>query len=297
MDSNEINILVKSLNKAAAAKEAPSVLIDILTKLSTGVVPTEELLRMKNTKVGVMVNRHRQNANEEVSRLATDIVTRWKGAVKVKPKKVVAPPKVKTPVPVVTPSVKKIKEKPISPDVKVPLDQRTWQADGVDINRTDNEQRNKCIGLIYNGLAHMSPESPTVCIKHAIDVEQAALDTYGPGLSSAYRAKLRSLYQNLKQEGNPELRIRVLSDEISAAYFVVMSYDELKSEAMRAEERMWRKENMDKAMVAQVEKSVSTSLQCGRCHQKKVSYTQAQTRSADEPMTTFFLLNGTLESE
>jgi transcription elongation factor S-II len=28
-------------------------------------------------------------------------------------------------------------------------------------------------------------------------------------------------------------------------------------------------------------------LTCGKCGQKKVSYSQAQTRSADEPMTTF----------
>lgn len=28
-------------------------------------------------------------------------------------------------------------------------------------------------------------------------------------------------------------------------------------------------------------------MQCGKCGQKKVSYSQAQTRSADEPMTTF----------
>ena len=29
------------------------------------------------------------------------------------------------------------------------------------------------------------------------------------------------------------------------------------------------------------------SMQCGKCKQYKVSYTQAQTRSADEPLTTF----------
>jgi transcription elongation factor S-II len=40
-------------------------------------------------------------------------------------------------------------------------------------------------------------------------------------------------------------------------------------------------------MVAQEEESISTSLECGKCHEKKVSYRQAQTRSADEPMTTF----------
>ena len=47
------------------------------------------------------------------------------------------------------------------------------------------------------------------------------------------------------------------------------------------------KENMDKAMVAQAERSISTSLQCSKCGQRKVTYTEAQTRSADEPMTLF----------
>jgi transcription elongation factor S-II len=47
------------------------------------------------------------------------------------------------------------------------------------------------------------------------------------------------------------------------------------------------KYNMDKAMVAQEEKSISAELQCGKCGMHKVSFTQAQTRSADEPMTTF----------
>ncbi len=66
-----------------------------------------------------------------------------------------------------------------------------------------------------------------------------------------------------------------------------MSLDELKSAERRAEDARLQKENMDKAMVAQEEKSISASLECGRCKQRKVSYSQAQTRSADEPMTTF----------
>lgn len=66
-----------------------------------------------------------------------------------------------------------------------------------------------------------------------------------------------------------------------------MSADDLKSPERREEDRQIMKENMDKAMVAQEEKSISSSLTCGKCGQKKVSYSQAQTRSADEPMTTF----------
>jgi transposase len=68
-----------------------------------------------------------------------------------------------------------------------------------------------------------------------------------------------------------------------------MSLEELKSKERREEDKQLMKENMDKAMVAQVERSISTSLQCGKCKQKKVSYSQAQTRSADEPMTVCLL--------
>lgn len=98
---------------------------------------------------------------------------------------------------------------------------------------------------------------------------------------------MRSLYQNLKNKSNLALRKRVLSGEISPERFVVMTHEELKSAERRAEDEKFQKENMDMAMVAKAERSVSTSLQCGKCGQRKVSYSQAQTRSADEPMTTF----------
>ena len=98
---------------------------------------------------------------------------------------------------------------------------------------------------------------------------------------------MRSLFQNLKNKSNPTLRTRVLAGDISAHRFVRMSLDELKSPERRAEENQMKKENMDSAMVPQGERSISTALTCGKCHQKKVSYSQAQTRSADEPMTTF----------
>ena len=66
-----------------------------------------------------------------------------------------------------------------------------------------------------------------------------------------------------------------------------MTHEELKSEEQRIEDAKLQKENMDKAMVAQAERSISSSLECGKCKKKMVSYSQAQTRSADEPMTTF----------
>lgn len=78
-----------------------------------------------------------------------------------------------------------------------------------------------------------------------------------------------------------------MSGEVSPDKFVNMSDDDLKSEDQRKKDVELEKENMKKAQVPMAEKSISDSLECGRCKQKKVSYTQAQTRAADEPMTTF----------
>ena len=107
------------------------------------------------------------------------------------------------------------------------------------------------------------------------------------GDTPEYRAKLRSLFQNLKNKDNRELGQHVLSGDITPAKFVVMTHDELKSSKQVKEEKMFENENMKKAQVPMAEKSISDALRCGRCGQKKVSYSQAQTRSADEPMTTF----------
>lgn len=78
------------------------------------------------------------------------------------------------------------------------------------------------------------------------------------------------------------LRQRVLGGDIKPERFVRMTLEELKSPERREEDKQMQKENMDKAMVAQAEVSISDSLQCGKCKQRKVSYSQAQTRSADE---------------
>lgn len=132
----------------------------------------------------------------------------------------------------------------------------------------------------------MSEEPSTSIIVKAMEVEQAAYDVF-KGDNSDYRAKLRSLFQNLKTVSNRELGQRVMSGEILASQFVVMTHEELRSAERRKEDEKLHLDNLKKAQVPTENKSVSNALKCGRCGQKKVSYSQAQTRSADEPMTTF----------
>lgn len=98
--------------------------------------------------------------------------------------------------------------------------------------------------------------------------------------SSAYRSKIRSLFQNLKQKSNAGLRSQLLSGTIKPEKFVTMSDEELQSSELQQEIARIEKENMHEAMVPQEEKSITAAFTCSKCKNNKVSYTQAQTRSA-----------------
>lgn len=164
-------------------------------------------------------------------------------------------------------------------------EKRHFKVDKVDISRTGNKARDGSIGVLYNGLAYRATESIEEVVQRAMEVEAAAFAVYKD--TPEYRNKIRGLMTSLKRKDNPELGRRVLRGDISPDKFVVMSDDELASDAQRSRDRELERENMLKAQVPMAQKSISDSLQCGNCKQRKVSYSQAQTRSADEPMTTF----------
>lgn len=237
----------------------------------------------------MIVSKQKANPNKDIARLASEIVAKWKKTVQAeqalsKKQKMPAssPPKngngngnVSSPAPINEPK-----------GFKGDKAKRRWDRESVEIKRTGIPSRDNCIGLLYNGLAFMSEENSTNLIIKAMEVEQAAFDEF-KGDTSDYRGKLRSLFQNLKNTTNRELGPRVMSGEIPAKKFVVMSHEELKSVQQRMEDEKLEADNLKKAQVPMAEKSISDALRCGRCGQKKVSYSQAQTRSADEPMTTF----------
>lgn len=286
MDAKAINEKAKALAKATASGESPSTIIGILNELKTGVVPNEDILR--STRIGVTVNKSKQHKNPDVARLAGDIVRKWREEVgKGKPGTPNGRSKNgNSPAGTASPAPGQEKSKS-NPTFSVPPDQRTWKKDKIDVARTGQSTRDNCIGLIYDGLVHMSEVAPSTVLNSAVAVEAAAYQTYGPEDKEAYKSKMRSLYQNLKNKSNPSLRVRVLSGEIKPERFVVMTHEELKSDERREEDKRIQNENMRAAQAPVAEKSISTSLTCGKCGQKKVSYSQAQTRSADEPMTTF----------
>lgn len=233
----------------------------------------------------MVISKLKANPNKDIGRLASEIVAKWKKNMQaqqaLKKSKMAEPSPKATSSPAPTPASNN-EPKGFTGDKA----KRKWETEGVDTKRTGTPTRDACIGLLYNGLAYMSEESSTHLIIKAMEIEQAAFEHFN-GDTADYRSKLRSLFQNLKNATNRELGPSVMSGEIPAKKFVTMTHDELKSAQQRQEEKKLNEENMKKAQVPMQQKSISDQLRCGKCGQKKVSYTQAQTRSADEPMTTF----------
>lgn len=281
-----------TLQKALQTSVPAANIVSLLKDLQKGVRPTEELLR--STQIGKIVNKCKQSKAIEVAKLASEIVSKWRHQVQ--EQKLAnggssgsGTPNARangtaSPAPSKSTTMSK-------PESTVPPDKRTWKTDQISRdNLTQDEARNNFIGLMYDGLCQGAINPSKEILESAKAIEKAALNlpgADGSSTSSTYREKIRSLYQNLRNKSNPELKVRVLSGEVTPQRLVVMTHEELKSKQQKAVDAAIAKENMNNAMVAQEVKSMSTSLQCGKCQQRKVSYTQAQTRSADEPMTTF----------
>ncbi|KHN96794.1 transcription elongation factor S-II [Metarhizium album ARSEF 1941] len=289
MDQRELESRVKALTKSVAANEPPETAIKLLESLKKDAKPTEEMLRA--TKAGVFVAKLRANPNKEIARSAAELVIKWKKLVeqekasRAQRQKMGSPASAPASSPVLQagPGSGPGAKKAFTGDPE----RRSFAADGVELKRTGSGVRDRCIGLIYNGLSYRSTESADDVIARAVAVEHAVFVEFKEDEGEGYKKKVRSLFANLKTKSNKDLGKRVMSGDITPDRFARMTDEELKSEDQRKKEMELEKENMKRAQVPMAEKSISDSLECGRCKMKKVSYTQAQTRSADEPMTTF----------
>lgn len=232
----------------------------------------------------MVIARFQKNANKDIAKAASEIVLKWRKAIEAEKKgrdgKAKPSP---SPAPAGSPAGKAAGGKK---KFEGDAEKRSFQTEGVDTKRIGIADRDNCIGVLYNGLAYRSTDPAELVIQRAMEVESAAYKLFN-GATKDYKLKVRSLFSNLKGKTNAELGQSVMSGSVSAERFVRMSGQELMSAEQRKINAELEKENMSKAQVPMAEKSVSEELTCGNCKQRKVSYTQAQTRSADEPMTTF----------
>ncbi|KAK4050442.1 transcription elongation factor TFIIS [Microbotryomycetes sp. JL201] len=169
---------------------------------------------------------------------------------------------------------------------------RTHVTDGLDFfkdkDATGDRTRDKCAEMIYDALASDSAAPIDLIQTRARALEKHVHSVNPPPEgTNAYRQKMRSLYLNLKAANNPSLREDVVSGEISVKRLSEMSAAEMASEEQQAINRKLVEENLFKAQGAAPQQAETDAFQCGKCKQRKTMYYQMQTRSADEPMTTF----------
>lgn len=106
-----------------------------------------------------------------------------------------------------------------------------------------------------------------------------------------YKNRVRSRVANLKDLKNPSLRHNFVSGAISPAQLAKMTPEEMASDEMKKIREKFIKEAINDAQLATVQGTKTEMLKCGKCKKKNCTYNQLQTRSADEPMTTFVLCN------
>lgn len=108
--------------------------------------------------------------------------------------------------------------------------------------------------------------------------------------SDRYIHKAMSIRFNLQHPKNPALLQRVERGEVSFQWLCSASPEDLFPELWRpVYEHVARAQlRKESSHIKNVETMPDSPFQCRKCHQRKVTYYQMQTRSADEPMTTFF---------
>jgi len=225
---------------------------------------THELL--EKTNIGHTVNSLRKaassNDRNEVAKLARSLIKRWKDCVESTPKK----------------ETKEPKKEP--PKVDMPS--------GLNVQPTHDPVRDNCRKLLRQALGTDKDKfSENLIALMAARLEDACYDLHGRKTDTKYKNKVRSRYSNLKDVRNPDLRNSFMEGVIAPKELASMKPEDMASNELKKLREKFTKEAINDHQMAQNEGTKTDMFQCGKCKAKECTYTQLQTRSADEPMTTF----------
>lgn len=279
MDSKEIKSTVSNLEKSTDNET----ILKLLNILNDGVQPSEKLLR--ETKVGVAVNKYRSNSNSEISNLVKKMIKKWKEVVQ--HEKSLKKQKEAAPAASSASAAGRDRPEPGSTNSKFHKGPRNPKTDGVVTSLYDNTTRNGSISALYTALAIERDDSSKKILEVAKQIELEVYKAEYSNVNDSYRNKLRTFTMNLRNKRNPELRGRLLDGVITPTAFIKMTPNEMAPETLKQEIEKLNKQNLFDAQGATEKRAVTDRFTCGKCKHKKVSYYQMQTRSADEPLTTF----------
>uniref|UniRef100_A0A672K4T1 Transcription elongation factor A protein 3-like n=1 Tax=Sinocyclocheilus grahami TaxID=75366 RepID=A0A672K4T1_SINGR len=154
--------------------------------------------------------------------------------------------------------------------------------------QTGDPIRDKCIEMVTAALRTDDDykDYGANCEGMAAEIEDHILTT-----DMKYKNRVRSRISNLKDHKNPNLRKNVLAGAIELSRIAVMTAEEMASDELKLLRNVLTQEAIREHQMAKTGGTSTDLLQCGKCKKKNCTYNQVQTRSADEPMTTFVLCN------
>jgi transcription elongation factor S-II len=124
-------------------------------------------------------------------------------------------------------------------------------------------------------------------ISLGVAIENALLEHYSSSESKEYKGQLKSIGFNLADKNNKDFCDMVLSGEYTPQQLVTMESKLMASKEMQDERKRLLDERIAESTTHEPKPIKSSLYRCGKCKQNQCSYYQMQTRSADEPMTTF----------
>ncbi|XP_070796254.1 transcription elongation factor A protein 2 [Pituophis catenifer annectens] len=288
-EEEEVLRIAKRLDKMVAKKSVEGAM-DLLKELKSMPIT---LHLLQSTRIGMSVNALRkQSTDEDVIALSKSLIKAWKKLLDASEDK--RDEKKKSSLP-----ASSSKEMGDSRDqssikrqesVKTPTTPKITTFPPVPISC--DTVRGKCREMLTSAL---QTDNDYVAI--GADCEQLAgqiedfifQDVKNTDLK--YKNRIRSRLSNLKDSKNPDLRKNVLCGVITPEQIAVMTSEEMASNELKEIRKAMTKEAIREHQMAKTGGTQTDLFTCGKCKKKNCTYTQVQTRSSDEPMTTFVVCN------
>lgn len=285
----EIARIARRLDKMVTKKSAEGAM-DLLRELKAMPVT---LHLLQSTRVGMSVNALRkQSSDEEVVTLAKSLIKSWKKLLDASDAKARERRRGGS---LPTSSSKEASEaqdpsrkRPELP--RMPSTPRITTFPPVPV--TCDAVRTKCREMLTAALQtdhdHVAIGADCECL--AGQIEECIFRDVG-NTDMKYKNRVRSRLSNLKDAKNPGLRRKVLCGAITPQQIAVMTSEEMASDELKEIRKAMTKEAIREHQMARTGGTQTDLFTCGKCRKKNCTYTQVQTRSSDEPMTTFVVCN------
>ncbi|XP_062849158.1 transcription elongation factor A protein 1 [Trichomycterus rosablanca] len=293
-EEEEVIRIAKKIDKLAQKKNGSGAL-DLLKELKN-MPMTLELLQ--STRIGMSVNAIRkQSTDDEVTSLAKSLIKSWKKLLdepssgdkssEEKKKEPAASSESRSedsPQPREESSSSKSDSGDMIPSS---LTSSFPRAPG-----TSDSVRLKCREMLTSAL-QTGDDHITIgadCEELGAQIEESIFSEF-KNTDMKYKNRVRSRISNLKDVKNPNLRRNVLCGNVVPDRIAKMTAEEMASDELKEMRKNLTKEAIRDHQMAKTGGTQSDLFTCGRCKKNKCTYTQVQTRSADEPMTTFVFCN------